>query len=163
MLVMHYDELEKYVGEEAGPSDWIAVDQERINKYADGVGDNFWIHVDEERARKEFGGTIAHGLMVLSMFAMHLKQLLDIQGVNSDLNYGYDKIRFLSVVHGGENVRLSLKILGVEPRGEGKLLRIEFRFEKEGRETPVLIAENLLLLFPKASALASQAKLVPSA
>jgi len=88
------------MGQVLGPSEWVEVTQAMINEYAHAAHDEFWIHVDVDRARKEFGGTIAHGLLVLSIAQPLVGGLIELQG-EVDLVYGYDKIRFLSVVHGG--------------------------------------------------------------
>lgn len=159
MLTVSLAELPDHVGRSIGPSEWVEVGQDRINGYADAVSDHNWIHVDVEQARSAFGGTIAHGLLTLSMAPPLAQTLIHIDDVETDLNYGFDKVRFLSVVHGDDQVRLWLKILEVGPRGEGVILRMEYTIEVKGRDKPAIVADWLFILFPRAEKLAKQARL----
>lgn len=142
------DELAAHVGREIGPSAWVAVSQERIDLYAQATDDFNWIHTDVERATAEFGGTIAHGLLTLSLAPTLAPQLIEIVGIEADLNYGFERVRFPSVVHAGDRVRLCLKLLAVEPRGFGILLRMEYRMEIETRDKPAVVADWTFMLFP---------------
>jgi acyl dehydratase len=159
MIKVTAAELSELVGTEFGPSEWIDIRQEDIDQYAHAVNDLNWIHVDVPRATEAFGGTIAHGLFVLSLAPPIGQTLFEITDLGSDLNYGFDKVRFLSVVHGGDRVRLRLINRGLEPRGEGQLLRMEYIIEIEGKQKPAIVADWLFIVFPQPSALASQAKL----
>jgi len=161
MTKVRYDDLEKIVGQTFGPSEWMPIAQDKIEQYGQSVEDTFWIHTDVERATKAFGGTIVHGLLSLSMMPFLGRDLLEVTDHSTDLNYGYDRVRFLSVVHGGERVRLSFKVASVEPRGEGLILRRACTVEVESATgvKPALVADWLLLLFPDPKNLASQAKL----
>jgi len=161
MLTVKSSELKGMIGQTLGPSDWITVSQDRIEAYAHDVNDLEWIHVDVERATAAFGGTIAHGLLTLSLAPPLSQTLIKIVDHGTDLNYGFDKVRFLSVVHGGDRVRLWLKILDIAPRGEGQLLRMEYSMEIEGKDKPAVVADWLFLLFPQADALARQAGTTP--
>lgn len=157
MLTVSLSELADHVGRSIGPSDWVTVDQQRIDGYADAVDDHNWIHCDIDRATSAFGGTIAHGLLTLSMAPPLAQTLIRIEDAETDLNYGFDKVRFLSVIHAGDRVRLWLKIRDVAPRGEGVILRMEYRIEVEGRDKPAIVADWLFILFPRAETLAKQA------
>jgi acyl dehydratase len=146
--------LGQFVGQELGVSDWLLIDQERINQFADCTGDHQWIHVDVERAKQEslFGTTIAHGYLTLSLAAALSMELGIIpEGVSQVLNYGLDKVRFLAPVKSGSRVRDRVVLLAAEPQGKGRLL-LKFRntIEIEGETKPALIADALSLLVTEA-------------
>jgi len=159
MLKVTCEELRGMIGRTIGPSEWVEVTQGRIDQYADAVSDHEWIHVDVPRATAAFGGTIAHGLLTLSLAPRLSQTLLDIVDRGADLNYGFERVRFLSVVHGGDRVRLRLRIMSLEPRGEGQLLCMEYTIEVEGKSKPAIVADWLFLLFPQEGALVRQAGL----
>ena len=146
--------LSQFVGQEIGVSEWMTIDQERINHFASFTGDQQWIHVDVERAKREslFGSTIAHGYLTLSLAAA-LSMGLGIipAGVSQVLNYGLDKVRFLAPVKSGSRVRDRVVLLAAEPQGKGRLL-LKFRntIEIEGETKPALIADALSLLVTEA-------------
>src|SRR6266702_3562633 len=99
-------ELKDAVGKILGPSDWVTVEQSRIDKFAEATGDRQWIHVDVERAKKgPFGSTIAHGYLTLSMVSLFMPQLIEVQAVGMGINYGVDRVRFPSVVRSGSKIR----------------------------------------------------------
>ena len=131
-------------------SGWIQVSQERIDEFAACTGDDQWIHVDVERARREspFGGTIAHGYLTLSLLAPMVAQLgLVPADAKAALNYGLDKVRFISPVKAGARVRGRLDITGTEPRGGGRtLMKVLCTLDIEGEAKPALEAELLCLL-----------------
>jgi acyl dehydratase len=139
-----------FVGRELGVSDWVVVDQARINAFAECTGDHQWIHVDVERARREspFGGTIAHGYLSLSLLAA---LSMDVGLVPPDaaagLNYGLDKVRFLTPVKAGARVRNRVTLVGVEDKGGGRVIaRMANTLEIEGEDKPALLAESLAML-----------------
>jgi acyl dehydratase len=142
--------LEQFVGQELGVSDWLTVDQERINEFADCTGDHQWIHVDVERARREspLGSTIAHGYLTLALLPTMLKELnLVPEGVSQVLNYGFDRVRFIAPVKAGARIRTRAMLLTVEPQGKGRLmLTIQNTVEIEDEKKPALVAETLALL-----------------
>ena len=144
-------------GQVLGPSDWVEVTQAMVNEYAHAVHDEFWIHVDVNKAKQKFGGTIVHGLMVLSIAQPLVGRLIKLQGA-VDLVYGYDKIRFLSVVHGGDRIRVLAEVVEATPRGEGHVVRTKITVEVEGRTKPAIIAEWLMIVFEESEELARQAK-----
>lgn len=136
------------VGEELGTSDWTLVDQARIQAFAEATGDYQWIHLDEEKARNEspWKTTIAHGYLTLSLLPMLNQQIIKVEGVKASINYGLDKLRFPSPVPAGKRVRARLKLLALEPSGEGRYLaRYSTTIEIEGGDRPACVAENLAM------------------
>lgn len=134
------------VGTEIGTSDWYDISQERIDRFADVTEDHQWIHVDPERCRRELGtGTIAHGYLVLSLVAAMAQQTFRIDGVTRTLNYGSDKIRFISPVPSGSRVRGVFRIDTADWRGDELRTRTGVTVEIEGQERPALIAETVSL------------------
>jgi acyl dehydratase len=139
-------DLPSLVGQEVGVSRWIEVDQARIDAFARITEDEQFIHVDPERARTTpFGGTIAHGFLTLSLAsAMSYDALAPLDGVVMGVNYGFDKLRFLSPVPAGSKVRGRFRLLSAEDKGGGRwLLKHELTVEIEGADKPALIAEWL--------------------
>jgi acyl dehydratase len=139
-------DLPSLVGQEVGVSRWIEVDQARIDAFARITEDEQFIHVDPERAKATpFGGTIAHGFLTLSLAsAMSYDALAALDGVVMGVNYGFDKLRFLSPVPAGSKVRGRFRLLSVEDKGGGRwLLKHELTVEIEGADKPALIAEWL--------------------
>jgi acyl dehydratase len=143
----------RFVSRELGASDWVAVDQERIDAFAACTGDRQWIHVDVERARREspFGGPIAHGYLTLSLVAAMVMELGVIPpDAATGLNYGLDKVRFLAPVKAGARVRARANLLAVEAQSCGRvLLKLNCTLEIEGEAKPALVAELLCLLIGK--------------
>ncbi len=144
------DTLNQFVGRELGVSDWIAIDQARIDQFADCTEDHQWIHVDAERARREspYGTTIAHGFLTLSLLPKLRMDLgLVPDGVAHALNYGLDRLRFLNPVKTGARIRVRVTLLSVTNKGASRtLLKTQNTVEIEGEEKPALIAETLSLL-----------------
>jgi acyl dehydratase len=139
------DEVKSYVGKELGISDWHEVTQEDINTFADVTGDHQWIHVDVERAKETpFGGTIAHGYYVLSLAPMFSYELFKVEGFVFGLNYGVNRVRFISPMPVGGKIRMRAKIGSVEDVPGGAQIMTELTFEREGGEKPVCVAETLM-------------------
>ena len=137
-------DLLQHVGRELGPSAWIVVDQAMIDRFADATGDHQWIHVDVERARREMPGgkTIAHGYLTLSLIPRMAATLLEITRQGRGINYGSNKIRFISPVPAGSRVRLRQRIVNAEEvPGNGIRVTSEMTVEVEGQERPALVAE----------------------
>jgi acyl dehydratase len=143
----------QFVGRELGASDWVAVDQDRINAFAVCTGDRQWIHVDVERARREspFGGPIAHGYLSLSLVAAMVMEFGVIPpDAATGLNYGLDKVRFIAPIKAGARVRTRATLLAVEAQsGSRVLLKLNCTLEIEGEAKPALVAELLCLLIGK--------------
>jgi len=145
-------EISKHIGRELGVSNWVTIDQSRINDFAHCTGDHQWIHVDVERAKREspFRGPIAHGYLMLSMVAPLSMQIGILpRDSAAGLNYGIDKVRFLAPVPAGARVRLRVVLAGVEPREGGQaIMKTQNTLEVEGSQKPALVAETLALLIP---------------
>ena len=132
------------VGREIGVSDWLEVNQEKINAFADITEDWQFIHVDPERAaRTPFGSTIAHGFLTLSLLsAMAMDAIPRLENTTMGVNYGFDKIRFLSPVVAGARIRGRFKVITAEELKPGELtLKYQVEVEIEGRDRPALTAE----------------------
>jgi acyl dehydratase len=146
------------VGSELGASDWVAVDQNRIDAFAACTGDRQWIHVDVERARREspLGGPIAHGYLSLSLVAAMVMELGAIPpDAATGLNYGLDKVRFIAPVKAGARVRTRARLVAAEAQGGGRmLLKLNCTLEIEGEAKPALVAEMLCMLIGKRDAAA---------
>ncbi|MBU6443801.1 MAG: MaoC family dehydratase [Alphaproteobacteria bacterium] len=149
MRTVTFDDLPGLAGQEVGVSDWVLIDQDRINTFADATDDHQWIHVDVERAKKEMPGgkTIAHGFLTLSLIPMFSEQILRIEGISRGINYGANKVRFTNMVPVGSRVRAREKILSVEPRAGGLQLIAEMTIEVEGLDRPACIAETIGILY----------------
>lgn len=138
------------LGQEIGVSDWITVDQERIDAFAEITRDDQWIHVDPARAAAQapFGGTIAHGFLSLSLASRFAYDCFeDYPGQVMGINYGFDRLRFLTPVRAGARLRGRFVLASVEQRSPTRLLRkVSLSIEIEGAETPALAADWLGLL-----------------
>ena len=133
---------------ELGPSDWLLIDQERINRFADATDDYQFIHVDPEKAAATpFGSTIAHGFLSLSLLPHLLVQIMPIpEGIVMGINYGTDKVRFSVPVHVNSRVRARARVERVSARNGGQyMVKSRVTLEIEGRQRPAVIAEMLSL------------------
>ena len=135
--------LKELVGTHLGNSDWLEITQERVNTFADATGDHQWIHVDPERAKDgPFGGTIAHGYLTLSLGPVLFPSIATVSGIKMGVNYGAGKVRFLSPVKVGSNLRLSAELTALEELpGNGAQVFMTFTFEIEGSDKPAAVAE----------------------
>ncbi|MFM0666901.1 MaoC family dehydratase [Paraburkholderia sediminicola] len=142
--------IDDFVGRELGVSDWVTVDQARIDAFAQCTGDKQWIHVDVERAKREspFGGTIAHGYLTLSLLAALAIEIgLIPEDASAGLNYGLDKVRFMTPVKAGARVRNRVTVMSVEAKGGGRIIvKTMNELQIEGEDKPALIAESLAML-----------------
>ncbi|MGH7639410.1 MAG: MaoC family dehydratase [Candidatus Dormibacteria bacterium] len=145
------DDLRQAIGTTLGPSRWVTIDQGQIDAFAEVTGDHQWIHVDRERAAQgKFGRTIAHGYLTLSLAPMLMGELTDLRQGATSINYGLNRLRFLTPVPVDSRVRLHAKVVRIEDRPQGGVLvAYELRFELEGSERPALLAETLSLLLPQ--------------
>src|SRR5215471_11925468 len=126
----------QHIGQELGPSEWLTVTQEMIDKFAEATGDHQWIHVDVERAKRELPGgkTIAHGYLTLSLLPRLAPQLMKVAKRSRGVNYGSNKVRFVSPVPAGSRIRLTQTIKNVEPvEGNGVRITSEMVMEVEGK------------------------------
>src|SRR6478752_8272447 len=137
-------ELRDGVGQQLGHSDWLEIEQKRIDLFAEATGDHQWIHVDPERAAAgPFGGTIAHGYLTLSLLPLFGPQLIRVDGVKMGVNYGTNKVRFPSPVPVGSRLRATAVITGVEDVKGGIQVSVAFTVEREGGDKPVCVAESV--------------------
>jgi acyl dehydratase len=148
-VVTSVAELKELIGEEIGLSDWLEITQERVNQFADATGDHQYIHVDPERAKQTFfGGTVAHGYLTLSLIPYlgstrqsGVKMQL---GGRMGVNYGLNKVRFISPVHVGKRIRMRTKLLDVQEIGDRAVQSTsEQTIEIEGEEKPACVAETI--------------------
>jgi acyl dehydratase len=143
-------DLLSHVGKELGPSEWLTVTQEMIDKFADATGDHQWIHVDVERAKKEMPGgkTIAHGYLTLSLLPQLAPTLMKIEKRRRGLNYGSNRVRFTAPVPAGARVRLRQKLVKIEPvEDNGFRITSEMTMEVEGNPRPAMVAETLGIVY----------------
>lgn len=143
------EQLQGMVGTEIGLSDWLEIDQDRIDRFAEVTGDHQWIHVDQARAKAgPFGATIAHGFLSLSLLPMLSgSPFLGLSGVMGGLNYGLDRVRFLTPVKCGARVRTRVRMVSAEDKGPGRVLVTnETTMEIEGESKPALIAVGLAMV-----------------
>jgi acyl dehydratase len=142
--------LTSFTGRELGVSNWTTLDQHRIDEFARITGDEQWIHVDLERAAREspFGGTIAHGYLTLALLASLAMQIGVVPAdAKAGLNYGLDKVRFMSAVRAGARVRNRVILQSTEDKGGGRMLvKTQNTLEIEGEPKPALVAETLVML-----------------
>ena len=151
-LKMDMSDLQSNVGKDCGTSDWLQIDQDRINDFADVTLDHQFIHVDPERAKASpFGGTIAHGYLTLSLLAYFMQSGgvgLDVPNRTMGVNYGLDKVRFLQPVAVGSKVRANAKLAEATEKKPGQyLFKMAVTVEIEGQDKPALIAESLTMIF----------------
>jgi acyl dehydratase len=138
------EELPGAVGTHLGYSDWLTIDQERIDLFAEATGDHQWIHVDSERAvLGPFGSTIAHGYLTLSLTSMFLPALIEVRGISMGINYGTDKVRFPAPVPVGSRVRAGAELVDVAEVVGGFQTVIRITMEMEGSERPACVVESV--------------------
>ncbi|MEE9417175.1 MAG: MaoC family dehydratase [Acidimicrobiales bacterium] len=132
------------VGADLGTTEWLIIDQDRIDAFADATLDHQWIHVDPVAAADgPFGSTIAHGYLTMSLVNHFLPQLIDVQGVSMGINYGANKIRFPSPVHVGKRIRGTAKITEATPVKDGVQVVITVTVEIEGGDKPAAVVETV--------------------
>lgn len=138
------DELTAAVGEQLGYSDWLEIDQKRIDLFADATGDHQWIHVDTEKAAAgPFGTTIAHGYLTLSLLPTLVPQVMRVENVKMGINYGTDKVRFPAPVPVGSRLRATAVLKEVTETGGGVQVSTAVTVEREGGDKPVCVAESV--------------------
>lgn len=141
------DDIRRHAGETLGPSRPVTITQEMIDAFATTTADLYWIHTDPERAAgTEFGGTIAHGLLTLSLGPRFSYELYEIRGIGVGLNYGYGKVRFPAPLPVGSELRMTATITACDDAVGGALVTFLQTFERVGHQKPVCVAEALLRL-----------------
>jgi acyl dehydratase len=142
-----FEELEAAAGEELGTSEWVTIDQRRVNQFADATGDHQWIHVDVERAKDgPFGGTIAHGYMTVSLIPALSHSIFSVETDGPRLNYGLNKVRFPHPVLVGQRVNLTVTLGEVVDLPAGKQLTMKHVVAIDGAPKPACVAESIVLL-----------------
>ncbi len=142
------DELRSAKGEELEPTDWLTIDQDRVNQFADATDDHQWIHVDIEKAKSgPFGTTIAHGFLTLSLLPDLLSRVYKVEGVQMGINYGLNKVRFINPLPVGSRVRGKAEITDITDVTGGVQVSTTMTVEIEGAEKPALVAEWLTRQF----------------
>jgi acyl dehydratase len=147
---MNLDEIKGHVGKEIGVSDWFLLDQDRIDRFADLTEDHMFLHVDPEAAKNTpFGGTIAHGLLTLSMMPVMAYQAVPgVAGTRMGVNYGYDKVRFMAPVKSGKRIRGHFTVKDVEALGDGRVRIVhDVSIEIEGESKPALAAQWITMVW----------------
>ncbi len=151
MTMKHYarlTDLQALVGQEIAVSDWVLIDQARIDAFAHATGDHQWIHTDPVRAAAgPFGATVAHGFLTLSLIPLLSEQSMAIDDVRMGVNYGLNRVRFTAPVRVGSRLRGRFKLLRYEPLEGGAQLATEALIEIEGSSKPACVAESLARRF----------------
>ena len=141
------DEVAAAANTELGSSDWVTIDQKRVDQFADATGDHQWIHVDVDRAKTgPFGGTIAHGYLTLSLIPWLGSQIFKLATPGAKLNYGLNKVRFAAPVPVGSDIRLSVRLGAVDETANGLRATFQHTIEIEGGDKPACVAETVVLL-----------------
>lgn len=141
------DEFESLIGQELGSSEWLTIDQDAINSFADVTGDHQWIHVDEARAAEgPYGATIVHGFFTLALIPKFSSEVFTIEGVSIRVNYGLNKVRFLQPVVVGSRLRGKVEVKDVIRGEKGTQVILQQTIEIDGQERPACIAEVVTLL-----------------
>ena len=145
------DALRSAVGQQIGTSDWLVVTQERVNAFAEATGDHQWIHVDEDRAVREtpFGGTIAHGFLTLSLVSSMLRGVVSVSGLRMTINYGLNRVRFVSPVPVGSRIRAQITLSSLADATDGVQATWLVTMERQGADKPCLVAEWLVRYYPE--------------
>lgn len=149
LIINSYEEFASHLGENLGESDWLQVDQDRINMYADATLDHQWIHVDVERAKEEspYHSTIAHGYLTLSLLPYLWQQIVEVRNIKMLVNYGMDKMRFGQPVITGSRVRMVTKLHNIQNlRGICKV-EVDFKIEIENQRKPALEGISTFLYY----------------
>jgi acyl dehydratase len=143
-----------WLGQELGSSDWMVVDQALIDDFARVSGDHNWIHVDVERAQRELpaGKTIAHGMLTLSLVTRLGADIFRVRQRDRSVNYGSNKVRFITPVPSGARIRLHRSLVAADPVDGGLRLTFGNRVELEGQERPAMVAETLSVVYTKKGA-----------
>jgi len=148
-IIKSIEDAKSLEGREVGVSDWITVDQERIDRFADATDDFQWIHVDKERAARELpnGKTIAHGYLTLSLIPTLTAGFVRVENLARALNFGCNKVRFYTMVPNGSRVRGRATVLQARKRGGALHLTSEVKIEVEGERKPACVAETIGMYF----------------
>lgn len=143
-----FSDLDEFIaaeGDQLGPTEWLEVTQDRVNLFADATEDHQWIHVDPEKAANgPFGGTIAHGLLTLSLLPYFSHQLYTVGNVTMAINYGYNKVRFITPVKVGAKIRARAELTKIDQLDGAVQSTMTTTIEIEGSEKPAAVAESIV-------------------
>jgi len=144
------EELKGAVGKPLGVSEWLEIDQKRIDLFAEATGDHQWIHVDPERAKQgPFGATIAHGYLTLSLVNSFLPQIVEVRGIAMGINYGADRLRFPAPVPIGSRIRGSAEVVSAEDTKDGAVqAKVRVTVEIEGSDRPACVVDTISRYYP---------------
>ncbi len=153
MTVVDLAHLGGLVGQEVATSDWLVITQDRIDAFADATSDHQWIHVDSGRARAEtpFGATIAHGFLTLSLLSALMRDAVTVDGPRMALNYGLNRVRFVSPVPSGSRIRARVALATVDDMGDSIQATWGVTIEREGGDKPAVVAEWIVRYYPGAA------------
>ena len=151
MTVLSLADLAGLVGREIATSEWMLVNQDRINAFADTTDDHQWIHIDVERARTEtpFGTTIAHGFLTLSLTSALMRNAIRIDGSRMTLNYGLNRVRFVSPVPSGSRIRARIAVQKVDDLGDSTQVIWTVTIDREGSDKPCVVAEWIVRYYSR--------------
>ena len=148
-VISSAEEMKGLLGQQRGVTDWLTVDQGRVDGLAKVTGDHQWIHVDPARAKESpFGGTVAHGFLTLALTVPFGAELYELHFGSSRLNYGLNKVRFPAPVPVGSRIRAQVTLDEIRETGAGLQLTTTYTIEIEGKERPACVAERLTLVVP---------------
>jgi acyl dehydratase len=155
MTVVDLAQLAGLVGREVAVSDWLVITQDRIDAFADATGDHQWIHVDTGRAQAEtpFGATIAHGFLTLSLLSTLMRDAVTVNGPRMTLNYGLNRVRFVSPVPSGSRIRARVALATVDDMGDSIQATWDLTIEREGGDKPAVVAEWIVRYYPGGAAM----------
>ena len=153
MTVVDLAHLGGLVGQEVATSDWLVITQDRIDAFAEATSDHQWIHVDSGRARAEtpFGATIAHGFLTLSLLSALMRDAVTVDGPRMTLNYGLNRVRFVSPVPSGSRIRARVALATVDDMGDSIQATWGVTIEREGGDKPAVVAEWIVRYYPGAA------------
>jgi acyl dehydratase len=153
VIAVDLSQLGGLVGRDVATTDWLVITQDRIDAFADATSDRQWIHVDSGRARAEtpFGATIAHGFLTLSLLSALLRDAVTVNGPRMTLNYGLNRVRFVSPVPSGSRIRARVALAAVDDKGDSIQATWGVTIEREGGDKPAVVAEWIVRYYPGAA------------
>ncbi len=148
-IIKSIDDAQSLIGEEVGLSDWMVIDQHRIDQFAEATADHQWIHVDTERAARELpdGKTIAHGYLTIALIPALTCNFIHVENLVRTVNFGLNKVRFIAPIPVGSRLRGRSIVLQAQQRADALLLTSRVRIEVEGQKQPACVAETLSMYF----------------
>ena len=148
-IIKSIDDAQSLIGEEVGLSDWVVIDQHRIDQFAEATADHQWIHVDTERAARELpdGKTIAHGYLTIALIPALTRNFIHVENLVRTVNFGLNKVRFIAPIPVGSRLRGRSIVLQAQQRADALLLTSRVRIEVEGQKQPACVAETLSMYF----------------